>query len=123
MAVQNLEVTKEDLLNAVAELSDEEFEQFLKDAENLRKRIAELIKKVKAIDLSPEEQKIYGKLLKKFRAENISSEEHKKLTNLTDKLEEIGAKRLEWLYEISEIRQQPVKEVMKELNIKPKNYG
>ena len=97
--------------------------KIIQRCKRLRKRIAELIVKVKNIDLSPEDQKIYGKLLKKFRAEKVTPEEHKHLIELNEKLEEIGVKRLEWLYEISQIRQQPVKEVMNELNLKPKNYG
>ncbi len=82
-----------------------------------------MIEKIKNIDFSPEDQKIYGKLLKKFRADKIKPEEHEKLTELNDELEEITLKRLKWLSEISQIRQQSIDEIMNELEIKPKNYG
>ncbi len=123
MAVQNLEVTTESILSAVIRLPENEVDKLFKDAKRLKKREAELIVKVKSIDLSPEDQNIYGKLLKKFRAEKTSTKEHKQLIELNEELEKISAKRLEWLYEISQIRQQPIEEIMKELNIKPKNYG
>lgn len=123
MAVQNLEVTTEGILIAVIRLPENEVDKLFKDAKRLKKRESELIVKVKNIDLSPEDQKIYAKLLKKFRAEKVTPEEHKHLIELSEELEEIGVKRLEWLYEISQIRQQSIEEIMKELNIKPKNYG
>ncbi len=123
MAVQNLEVTTESILSAVVRLPDNEVDKLFKDAKRLKKREAELIKKAKSIDLSPEDQNIYGKLLKKFRAEKITPEEHTNLIKFNEELENIGAKRLEWLYEISKIRQQPIDEIMKELEIKPKHYG
>lgn len=123
MEVQNLEVTTENILSAVVRMPENEVDKLFKDAKRLKKREAELIKKVKNIDLSLEDQKVYRKLLKKFRAEKIMPEEHKQLTGFIEELEEISLKRLEWLYEISQIRQQPIDEIMKELEIKPKNYG
>lgn len=123
MTVQNLEVTTESILSAVIRLPDNEVDKLFKDAKRLKKREAELIKKVKNTDLSPDDQKFYGKLLKKFRDEKITPEEHKKLIEFNEELENIGVKRLEWLYEISQIRQQSLTDIMRELDIKPKNYG
>ncbi|MGI8670908.1 MAG: hypothetical protein ACR2J3_13840 [Aridibacter sp.] len=123
MAVQNIEVTTESILCAVVRLPENEVDKLFKDAKRLKKRQTELITKIKNIDLLPEDQKIYGKLLKKFRAEKITSEEHKKLIEFNEELENIGVQRLEWLIEISQMRQQPLEEIMKELDIKPKNYG
>lgn len=123
MEVQNLEVTTENILSAVVRMPENEVDKLFKDAKRLKKREAELIKKVKNIELSLEDQKVYRKLLKKFRAEKITLEEHEQLIGFTGELEEITLKRLEWLYEISQIRQQPIEEIMKELDIKPKNYG
>lgn len=97
MEVQNLEVTTENILSAVVRMPENEVDKLFKDAKRLKKREAELIKKVKSIDLSPEDQKVYGKLLKKFRAEKITTEEHKQLIGFTEEIEEITLKRLEWL--------------------------
>ncbi len=123
MAVQNIEVSTESILSAVVRLPEKEVDKLFKDAKKLKKREAELVKKLKEIDLSAKEQKEYGNLLEKFRAENITPKEHEKLCNFNDKLESIAAQRLEWLIEISQIRGQSVEEIMKELEIKPKNYG
>ncbi len=123
MAVQNLEVTTESILSAVMRMPESEVEHLFKTAKRLKKREADLIEKIKNSDLSEEKKQIYRKLLKNFRAEKITPEEHKQLTEISEELEEISAKRLEWLYEISKMRQQPLNEIMKELNIKPKSYG
>ncbi len=123
MEVQNLEVTAESILSVVVRMPEKEVDKLFKDAKRLKRREAELVVKIKNLDLSPEDQKTYGKLLKKFRAEKITSEEHEELLKLTGELEEIAVKHLKWLYKISQIRQQPLDEILKELNIKPKNYG
>lgn len=123
MAVQNLEVTTESILSAVVRMPESEVERLFKTAKRLKKRQADLIEKIKNTDLSAEKKQIYRKLLKNFRAEKITPAEHTQLIEITEELETISAKRLEWLYEISKMRQQPLNEIMKELNIKPKNYG
>lgn len=123
MAVQNLEVSTENLLGIVLQMPKEKFDHFLKDAQRLKNREVELIKKMKTFDFTPEKEKLYRKLLKKFRAENITPEEHKVLTQMTEELESFGVERLRCLIEISKIRNQSLDEIMTELNIKPKNYG
>ena len=122
MSVQNLEITTENLLGVVVNLPKSEFDRFVSNARKLKRREESLIAKLGKFDLSSEEQMVYRKLLQKFRAENITDEEQKQLTNLTDKLESLNVERLKCLVEIAEIRQKTLPEVMKELNIKPKNY-
>ncbi len=123
MAVHNLEVSTEKLLGIVLQMPQKEFDHFLKDAQRLKTREVELIRKIKTFDFTPEKEKLYRKLLKKFRAENISPEEHKILNQLNEELEGYGVERLRCLIEISKIRKQSLDEIMLELNIKPKNYG
>ncbi len=94
MEAQNLQVTRESLLSVVVRMPEKEVDKLFKDAKRLKKRETELINKVKNIDLSSEDQKLYGKLIKKFRAEKVTSKEHNKLTEIIDKLEEITLKRL-----------------------------
>ncbi len=122
MSVQNLEITTENLLSAVMNLPKSKFEQFVSDARKLKKREETLIAKLPKFDLSEEERKVYQSLLQKFRAENITKVEHKQLTNLTDKLEGLNVERLKCLLEIAKIRQKTLREVMEDLNIKPKTY-
>jgi hypothetical protein len=122
MSAQGAEITTENLLQAVVNLPKNEFERFFSDARKLKRREERLIAKLPKFDLSETERKIYRQLLRKFRAENISDEEHKQLTNLTDKLEGLNVERLKCLVEIAQIRKKDLREVMKELNIKPKSY-
>ncbi|HMS43182.1 MAG TPA: hypothetical protein PKE69_23335 [Pyrinomonadaceae bacterium] len=122
MSVQNLEINKANLLNVVVSLPKNEFEQFVSDARKLKRREESLLAKIPKFDLSDEEKAVYKVLLRKFRAENISEAEHKQMMNLTDKLEGLNVERLECLMEIAKIRNKTLREVMKELNIKPKSY-
>ncbi len=122
MSVQNLEINKANLLNVVVSLPKNEFEQFVSDARKLKRREESLLAKIPKFDLSEEEKAVYKVLLRKFRAENISEAEHKQMMNLIDKLEGLNVERLECLMEIAKIRNKTLREVMKELNIKPKSY-
>lgn len=122
MSVQNLEINKANLLNVVVSLPKNEFEQFVSDARKLKRREESLLAKIPKFDLSDEEKAVYKVLLRKFRAGNISEAEHKQMMRLTDKLEGLNVERLECLMKIAEIRRKTLREVMKELNIKPKSY-
>jgi hypothetical protein len=102
----NLEVPTENLLNAVVRLPAKEFERFFKNAKQIKQRETQLIAKLNEFNLSPEKEKLYRSLLKKFRAERIAPEENQTLIGLTEELETLR-----------------VEEVIKELNITPKNYG
>lgn len=119
----NLEVPTENLLTAVVRLPAKEFERFFKNAKQIKDREALLISKLKEFNLAPEKETIYRKLLKKFRAEKISADENQVLIDLTDELENLSVERLQCLVEISKLRHSTLDEVIKELNIKPKNYG
>lgn len=122
MSVHTQEITTENLLNAVVSLPKNEFERFFSDARKLKRREEHLIAKLPRFDLSETERKVYRQLLHKFHHENINDEEYKQLTNLTDKLEGLNVERLKCLVEIAKIRKKDLREVMKELNIKPQNY-
>jgi uncharacterized protein YjaZ len=122
MLIQSVEITAENLLGAVVNLPKHKFEQFVSDAKKLKKREETLLAKLPKFDLSVDERKIYQQLLSKFRAENITNTEHKQLTGLTDKLEGLNVERLKCLAEIAKIRQKTLREVMIELDLKPKSY-
>ena len=122
MPSQTIEITTENLLSAVVNLPKNKFEQFVSDARKLKRREETLIAKLPKFDLSEDEQKNYRGLLRKFRAENISKDEYKRLMKLIDKLEGLNVERLKCLMEIAKIRNKTLREVMKELDIKPKSY-
>ncbi len=123
MAVYNLEVSAENLLGAVLQMPEKEFERFFQNARQLKIREAELVKKINEFNLAPEKEKVYRNLLGKFRAEKITPAEHQELIQLTDELERLNVKRLECVAKIAEIRRQPFDKIFAELKIKPKNYG
>ena len=101
MSVHNSEITTENLLKFVIQMPKKEFDHFLKDAQRLKNRETELIKKLGELDFSPAKEKVYRKLLKKFRAQKITPEEHKDLIEMTDELESFSVERLKCLIEIS----------------------
>lgn len=123
MAVHNEEISTENLLSAVVRMPEKDFERFLKDARQVKERETRLIDKLADFDLSVEKKKNYRQLLKKFRAEKISPEEHQQLIALTEELENLNVERIKCLVEIAKLRNSTLKEVMKDLNIKPKSYG
>lgn len=121
MAVQ-LEVTTENLLNAVVQMPENEFNRFVEKAREIRtkrKPLAEndLIHKINTI-YSPEKRQRYNHLNEKFRQENITPKEHKELLKLSDEFEILNAKKLEYVGEIARMRGQPFGKVVKEFKVK-----
>lgn len=127
MSVQNFEISNENLLSAVVGLPKNEFERLIEKAKRLRGKSSEnkagrevrLIKKVNETTLTEEEYRRFYELIEKRRDENISDDELEELSDLTDKSEEINVKRLKYLFEIAQIRNKSLREVMKELEIFP----
>ena len=127
MAVQNLEITTENLLGAVVKLPDSEFENLFSNARKLRRnksknqivREIELIKQINESIFSDNERMRFDELIEKRRNENISETEQNELIALTEKGEELNVTRLKYLVEIARIRNKNLREVMKELEISP----
>ena len=127
MAVQNLEISKTNLLNVVVNLPESEFERLIASAKKLRQksvksqaeREVNLIKKVNDSVLSDDEYQRFYELVEKRRNENISENELNELIALTEKSEGLNVKRLKYLVEIANIRNKSLREVMKELEIFP----
>lgn len=123
MAVHNVEISTENLLNAVVRMPEKDFERFLRNAKQLKDRETKLVNTLENFDLSAEKKKVYRQLLKKFRAEKISTAEHQQLITLTEELENLNVARIKNIAEIAKLRNSTLKEVIKDLNIKPKSYG
>ena len=127
MSVQNLEISKTNLLNVVVNLPESEFERLIASAKKLRQksvksqaeREVNLIKKVNDSVLSDDEYQRFYELVEKRRNENISENELNELIALTEKSEGLNVKRLKYLVEIANIRNKSLREVMKELEIFP----
>lgn len=128
MSVHSAENTTENLLKAVVNLPKNEFERLIANAKKLRRTLPEnqankeirLIKKVNEAVLSDVERMRFNELIKKRRNENISENELDELITLTEKGEELNVRRLKYLVEIANIRNKGLREVMKELEISPR---
>ena len=125
MAV-HLEVTTENLLNAVAQMPEGEFNRFVEQAKQLRtnrkegkfsSREVDLIHKINTI-YSAEKRCRYNELYEKFKQEKLTAKEHQELMKLSNEFELLNAKRLEYLGELAEMRGQSLKAVIKDLGMK-----
>lgn len=125
MAVQNVEITTENILSAVVKMPENEFEKLFSNARKLRQSKSEkrknteikLIQKINKSILSDNEQNRFDELVKKRRDENISENELSELIALTEKSEDLNVKRLGYLSEIASMQNKNLREVMKELEI------
>ncbi len=120
MAV-HLEVTTENLLNAVAQMPEGEFNRFVKQAKKIRqngqskKNIApeeaDLLNKINTIFPS-EKRRRYNELYARFKNEELEKNEYEELLALSDEFEMLNAERLGYIGELAELRGQSLEEVM-----------
>lgn len=128
MAVQNLEVTTETLLDAVVQMPEKDFEKFVEKAKKLRSdsnRISwtkvelKIIKKIEECKYTPEEEKHFANLVKKRQSETISESEFEELSKMTDEGEQRTLKRLKLLVKLATLKNKSLNEIMKILKIRP----
>lgn len=128
MAVHNLEITTENLLGIVSQLSEKEFQRFFEEAKKLRKKSPTprwttqevgIIKEINECVLSTEKQNRYDELVQKRQNENLTKSELEELISLTDETEELNVKRLENLVRLALSSKKSVDEIMEELEIYP----
>lgn len=72
--------------------------------------------------ISPEVQDRYDTLIAKRRDETLNPDEHRELLNLSDQIEAIEAKRLEYLTELATLRQTPLTAIIREFHLQPKAH-
>lgn len=123
MSVQ-LEITTENLLNAVAQMPDSEFDSFVEKARKLRQKgknisskEADLLHKINTIYPAEKRQR-YNDLYAKFQTENISEKERGELLKSSDEFEILNAERLKYIGELATLRGQSLEKVIKDLKIK-----
>lgn len=119
------ELSSEQLLQAVTQLSPRELTTFLKQATALRppqaeyalsRRESELLLKINQGVPKPLSQR-YHELIAKRRAETLTPDEYTELLTLTDQVELADAQRMENLAELARLRHQPLFVVMDELGL------
>lgn len=128
MAVFSGDVSTDNLLEAVLQMPDKEFERFVEKAKKLRrkssdsrwnKREIKLIKTLNDFVLSNEKQSRLNKLVKKRRAEKISQSELEELLALNKESEALNVKRMEIIAELAIAKNKTLAEIMDELGIRP----
>jgi len=125
------ELSFDELLNAIEQLSLPELEQFVsraiavqsqKKAPSLSKCEAELLLQINQ-GLPPKIQQRYQELIAKRRSETLTSDEYSELLRLTDTVESIEAKRVESLAELAIHRKTSITALMEKLGIQTQNYA
>lgn len=125
-----IQMSSEELLKAVSQLSLPDLEQFVSQvialqaqrrANSLPQTEAELLLKINQ-GISSDTQKQYDELFVKRQAENLTTEEHTQLLKLTEQIEKLQAQRIEYLVELAGIRRVSLTELMEDLGIQVPNY-
>jgi hypothetical protein len=70
----------------------------------------------------PELWRRYNELVTKRRAETLTADEQAELISLSDQIEELSARRLEFLADLARLRQTSLAELMQQLGISTPQY-
>ena len=121
------QLSKEDLLQAVQQLSLPELEGFVQDiialkakhqSPSLSKDETELLLKINQ-GIPQAIQQRYQILINKRNQETLTEQEYQELLQLTDKVEIHQAQRLDYLGQLAQLRQISLTNLMTQLGIKP----
>ncbi len=117
MSVQ-LEITTENLLNAVVQMPESEFDNFVEKAKKLRlkkhkisPKEADLLHKINTIFPSEKRQR-YNELYARFKDDDLSKDEYEEVLKLSKEFEILNAKRIGLIGELAKLRGQTLDEVM-----------
>jgi hypothetical protein len=123
----NAELSFEQLVNAVAQLPQPEFQKFLHTVDKihplheehrLSSRESELLLSINQ-GIPPPVQRRYDDLIDKRDARTLTPEEYQELLDMTDRIELLDAKRMEHIMELADLREQPLSVLLEELGISP----
>ena len=126
-----VQVSTDELLKAVVQLSPPELEQFVfrvraleaqRKAPSLPRAEAELLLRINQ-GVPPAVQRRYDQLIAKRRAESLMPDEHEELLQLTDQIENVEARRMEHLAELARLRQTSLPALLKTLGIRTPEYA
>ncbi|MEN8219687.1 MAG: STAS/SEC14 domain-containing protein [Pseudomonadota bacterium] len=120
----------DELLNVVKQFNSYDLERFAlsvrhvqaqRKAPSIPRRESELLLKINQ-KLPYDIQAAYDKLIAKRQAETLNSNEYQALLDLTEKVEQFEAKRIEAMTELAGLRQTSLTQLMDELGIKSPSY-
>lgn len=125
------QVSLDELLNGVGQLSLPELERFVMQAiallaqrksPSLTKDEAELLMRINQ-GLPLEVQQRYDGLVAKRKAETLTPDEHRELLDLVDQIEKSDAERAKCLADLARLRGTSLAFVMEDLGISPPAYA
>ena len=121
----NAELSVEQLIKAVTQLPQTEFKEFLHtisrihplhEEHRLSARESQLFLHINQ-GIPTAMQQRYDELIEKRDVRSLTSEEYNELLQLTDQVEPLDAKRVEYLLELARLRKQPLSLLMEELGL------
>ncbi len=121
------QLSTNELLQAIAQLSQPELDKFTfqvialraeRQAPSLPQTESELLLKINQ-GLPSKEQKRYDELIAKRQAESLTPDEYDELLRMTDRVEELEARRIECLADLARLRQTTLVSLMDDLGIRP----
>jgi hypothetical protein len=124
-----VQLTSEELLKAVEQLSLPELEQFVSQVLELQahrrapysaEHESELLFKINN-SLPHEVRARYRELVAKRQADTLTTDEHNELLRLNDQVEESDARRLEYIAELARLRNVTPKVLLQELSRQASN--
>ncbi len=126
-----VQLSPEELLSAVEQLSLPDLEQFVsqvlllqaqRKVNNLPPAEAELLLKINQ-GIPSETKKYYDELIAKREAETLTPDEYNQLTQFTEQIEKLQAKRIEYLAELARLRKTSLTALMENLGIQMSEYA
>ncbi|WP_228049073.1 MULTISPECIES: STAS/SEC14 domain-containing protein [unclassified Nodularia (in: cyanobacteria)] len=125
-----LQLSSEDLIKAVEQLSQADLKQFIsqvialqaqRTAPSLMQQESELLLKINQ-GISLDIQNYYNDLIAKREAETLTDEEYRELLSLTEQIEKQQAQRIEYLVELANLRGISLNALMESLGIQTQVY-
>ncbi|MBS1253352.1 MAG: hypothetical protein MAG451_02401 [Anaerolineales bacterium] len=119
------QLSSDELLEAVGQLSLSELEQFVhrvialqarRKAPSLPQAEVELLLRINR-GIPPDIQERYDELIAKRRAETLTPDEYSELLRLGDEVEKLEARRVEYLAELARLRKTSLTALMEDLGI------
>ncbi len=120
-----IEISRQNLLDAVKQMAPEDFDVFIERALSLRAqpkaptlsaRETKLISRINR-GLPEELSKRYGQLTQRLKKKLLAADEHRELLELTREAESRDADRAEALLELAKLRRVPLRILMKQMGI------
>lgn len=124
----HLEITTENLLNAVAQMPEGEFNRFVEKAKKLRQDgggqktsvspvEADLLHKINTIFPAAKRRR-YDELYARFKSGDLQKDEREELLELNNEFELLNAERIEFIGELARLRGRTLEQVMDFFEIK-----